>query len=244
VRGVSLWFFAGSKQGFHGCFRGPSGLSPTVPSPKGTAPRLQRRGPSPKAVPRQSRPPQAIAPMGGTLRRRQSSQTRHLQAGQRGRRGTHQRLEHPTTTSLLPLERISKSLFVTYVPNTPVGCTNVNSIELISQRATRLSPENQVPLGGYCGGHPPPKKNGPIFSQKFVANVLSMPRPKLWVNLRGTRVAKGRRSVSRGQPTPLAGYDPSPSPLFLQATRANETLPSQGSPKKMGKAEEHNCRNK
>jgi hypothetical protein len=73
-----------------------------------TALRLQRRGPSPKAAPRQSRPPQAIAPMGGTLRRRQSAQAWHLQAGERGQRGTHQWLEHPTATSLLPLERISK----------------------------------------------------------------------------------------------------------------------------------------
>jgi hypothetical protein len=32
------------------------------------------------------------------------------------------------------------------------------------KRATRLSPENQVPLGGYYGGHPP--TNGPIFFRK------------------------------------------------------------------------------
>jgi hypothetical protein len=47
-------------------------------------------------------------PIGGTLRRCQSAPTRHLQAGERGRRGTHQCLEHPIATSLLPLERISK----------------------------------------------------------------------------------------------------------------------------------------
>jgi hypothetical protein len=29
VRGVLLWFFAGFKQDSSGCFRGPSGLSPT-----------------------------------------------------------------------------------------------------------------------------------------------------------------------------------------------------------------------
>jgi hypothetical protein len=34
--------------------------------------------------------------------------------------------------------------------------------------------------------------------QNFVANVLSMPRPKLWVNLCGTRATKGRTSASRG----------------------------------------------
>jgi hypothetical protein len=47
--------------------------------------------------------------------------------GERRQRGTHQRLERPTTMSLLPL-RISKSFFVIYIPNTQVGCTNVNLI--------------------------------------------------------------------------------------------------------------------
>jgi hypothetical protein len=41
--------------------------------------------------------------------------------GQRGRRGTHQRLEHPAATSLLPLARIPKLFVVNYIPNTPVG---------------------------------------------------------------------------------------------------------------------------
>jgi transposase InsO family protein len=54
-------------------------------SPEDTAPRLQRRGPSPKAVPRQPRPPQAIAPMGGTLRCGEGTQAWQVQAGQRGR---------------------------------------------------------------------------------------------------------------------------------------------------------------
>jgi transposase InsO family protein len=49
-----------------------------------TALRLQQRGPRPKATPRRSRPPQAIAPVRGTLHRGQGAQARHLQAGQRG----------------------------------------------------------------------------------------------------------------------------------------------------------------
>jgi hypothetical protein len=72
-------------------------------------------------------------------------------------------LEHPTATSLLSLARISKSFVVNYVPNTPVGDDHVN-ITSSTKRATRLSPETQVTLGGYYGGHPP--RNGPIFSQK------------------------------------------------------------------------------
>jgi hypothetical protein len=40
--------------------------------------------------------------------------------------------------------------------NAPVGDNYVNDISLM-KRATRLSPETQVTLGGYYGGHPPPK---------------------------------------------------------------------------------------
>jgi hypothetical protein len=72
-------------------------------------------------------------------------------------------LEHPTATSLLPLAMTSKSFVVNYLPNTPVGIDRVNNNNSI-KRATRLSPENQVTLGGYYGGIPP--KNGPIFLQK------------------------------------------------------------------------------
>jgi hypothetical protein len=61
---------------------------------------------------------------------------------------------------------ISKSsVFVNHVPNTPVGGEHVNITSSI-KRATRLSPEAQVTLGGYYGGHPPPQKNGPFFRKK------------------------------------------------------------------------------
>jgi hypothetical protein len=40
--------------------------------------------------------------------------------------------------------------------NAPVGDNYANASSLI-KRATWLSPETQVTLGGYCGGHPPPK---------------------------------------------------------------------------------------
>jgi hypothetical protein len=72
-------------------------------------------------------------------------------------------MEHPIATSLLPLARMSKSFVVNHMTNTPVGGKHVNITNSI-KRATRLSPETQVTLGGYYGGHPP--QNGPIFSQK------------------------------------------------------------------------------
>jgi hypothetical protein len=74
-------------------------------------------------------------------------------------------LEHPAATSLLPLARISKSFVVNYVPKTPVGNEHVNNNSSI-KRATRLSPETQVTLGGYYGGHPPPPKMVPFFRKK------------------------------------------------------------------------------
>jgi hypothetical protein len=39
-------------------------------------------------------------------------------------------------------------LFVNYVPNTLVGCTYVNPVELIKLKGNLASPENQVTLGG------------------------------------------------------------------------------------------------
>jgi hypothetical protein len=47
--------------------------------------------------------------------------------------------------------------------NAPVGCNYVKALSLI-KRATRLSPETQVTLGGYCGGAPP--KMVPFFHAK------------------------------------------------------------------------------
>jgi hypothetical protein len=81
-----------------------------VPSPGDSALRLRRGRPSPKAAPRQSRPPQAVTSVRRALRRSESAQGWHLQTSERGQRGTHQHLEHPTATSLIPLKRISKFL--------------------------------------------------------------------------------------------------------------------------------------
>jgi hypothetical protein len=87
------------------------------------------------------------------LRRRQDNRGRHklsppwegpyvvvVQAGQRGWRRTHQRLEHPVATSLLPLARISKLFVVNYMPDTPVGSTNVNNRQLIKLKGNSAFP--------------------------------------------------------------------------------------------------------
>jgi hypothetical protein len=96
-------------------------------------------------------------------------------------------LEHPTATSLLSLARISKSFVVNHVPNSPVGDDHVNITSSI-KRATRLSPETQVTLGGYYGGHLH-KKNGLIFSQKST-------RAKYSSTLASSKIRTGRRQPS------------------------------------------------
>jgi hypothetical protein len=98
-------------------------------------------------------------------------------------------LEHPTATSLLPLARISKPFVVTYLPNTPVGSSRVNNSNSI-KRATRLSPENQVTLGGYYGGHPPPQKKWSHFFAKKPTCAKS-----------GSTLASSEVQTGRGQPS-------------------------------------------
>jgi hypothetical protein len=60
------------------------------------------------------------------------------------------------------LRKDFKVLFVIYIPNTPVGCTNVNSLKIIKSKGNLAFPRKQVTLGGYYGGHPP-KKMVPFF---------------------------------------------------------------------------------
>jgi hypothetical protein len=80
-----------------------SAVSVTLPRLRGSAPRLPggRLGTSGAAG--RPRAPQAYSPLGRAVHHRQDLEARDIQAGQRSRRGLQQRLEHPTTTSLLPL---------------------------------------------------------------------------------------------------------------------------------------------
>jgi hypothetical protein len=55
-------------------------------------------------------------------------------------------------------------LFVIYTPNTPVGCTNVNSIKINKYKGQLGFPlKTKSPSGATAGGIPPPQRNGPIF---------------------------------------------------------------------------------
>ena len=76
-----------------------------VPQPAGAGSILQRRGPHPPPCAEQQAPPQTLAALRRALRRRGSTSPGHLQAENHQRRGVHQRLEHRTATSLLPLNK-------------------------------------------------------------------------------------------------------------------------------------------
>jgi hypothetical protein len=76
-------------------------------------------------------------------------------------------LEHPAATSLLPIARISKFFVVNYMPNTPVGSTNVNSGNLIKLKGNLAFPRKPSHPRGLLRGASPAQKNGPIFSLKI-----------------------------------------------------------------------------
>jgi hypothetical protein len=80
-----------------------SAVSVTLPRPRGSAPRLPGGRLGTSAVAGRPRAPQAYSSLGRVVHHRQDFEARNIQAGQRSRRGLRQRLEHPTTTSLLPL---------------------------------------------------------------------------------------------------------------------------------------------
>jgi hypothetical protein len=100
-------------------------------------------------------------------------------------------LEHPTATSLLPLARISKSFVVNHITNTPVGDNHV-TITSLMKRATRLSPETQVTLGGYYGGASPSPKMVQ-FSRKKRENPT---RTKHASTSASSKIRTGRRQPS------------------------------------------------
>jgi hypothetical protein len=80
-----------------------SAVSATLPRPKGSAPRLLGGRLGTSAAARRPRAPQAYPSLGRAIHHRQDFEARNIQASQQSRRGLQQRLEHPTTTSLLPL---------------------------------------------------------------------------------------------------------------------------------------------
>ena len=116
--------------------------------------------------------------MGRTVHNRRGAPTRHVQAGERKRRSPHQRLEHTTATSFLPLtfqaisilfviafsisqnnkEVCSACLFFGNPPD-PRGLGRAQTL-----RYAWLYPwQSQASLGGYYGGTPERPQKLPTF---------------------------------------------------------------------------------
>jgi hypothetical protein len=92
-----------------------SAVSATLSRPRGSAPRLLGGRLGTSAVVGRPRAPQAYSSLGRVVHHRQDFEARNIQAGQRSRRGLQQRLEHLTTTSLLPL----RCFQVVHIPRFP-----------------------------------------------------------------------------------------------------------------------------
>jgi ribonuclease HI/transposase InsO family protein len=75
-----------------------------------------------------------------------------------------------------PEARISKFFVVNYMPNTPVGSTNVNNSKLIKLKGNLAFPRKPSHPRGLLRGASPPPKMVPFFHKKF-ANALSTIRP-------------------------------------------------------------------
>jgi hypothetical protein len=91
-----------------------SAVSATLPRLKGSALRLPSGRLGTSAATRRPRAPQAYSSLGGALHHRQDFEARDIQAGQRSRRGLQQRMEHRTTTSLLPLKCFKSFMYLAF----------------------------------------------------------------------------------------------------------------------------------
>jgi hypothetical protein len=89
-------------------------VSAMLPRPKGSAPRLLGGRLGTSAVTRLPRAPQAYSSLGRAVHHRQDFEAQNIQAGQQSRRGLQQRLEHPTTTSLLPLRCFKSFIYLVF----------------------------------------------------------------------------------------------------------------------------------
>jgi hypothetical protein len=94
-----------------------SAVSATLPCPRGSVPRPLGGGLGASATTRRPRAPQAHTSLGRAVHHRQDFEARNIQAGQQSWRGLQQRLEHPTSTSLLPLRcfqvvHIPRSIYI------------------------------------------------------------------------------------------------------------------------------------
>jgi hypothetical protein len=126
-------------------------------------------------------------------------------------------------------------LSVIYTPNTPVGCTNVNSIEINKCKGQLSFPlKTKSPSGATTGASPPPKKMVPFFRKKPRRRCTKYASTQVLVEL--TRDASGQRVKKRepGIAYPSSRIWPSPLATSPASHSWNETLPAKVHLRKSG----------
>jgi hypothetical protein len=129
------------------------GVSATLPRPKDSAPRLPSGRFGASATTRRPRAPQAYSSLGRAVHHRQSFEARDIQAGQQSWRGLQQRLEHRTTTSLLPLKCFKSFMYLDHFT-----CINKKSNH---QGRIGLASAKIEPPSWARRGEPPLRQNFP-----------------------------------------------------------------------------------
>jgi hypothetical protein len=180
-----------------------SAVSATLPRPRGSALRLRvgRHGTS--AAARRPRAPQAYSSLGRAVHHRQDFEARNIQVGQRSRRGLQQRLEHPTSTSLLPLRCFKSFIYLVFSLHTKIKSNRQGRIGLASAKPDPPSVARR--------GEPPLHQNFPrkiflprkIFYQNDFRAFSTISITESCKTSKSARKRQGR--LSRGTPTP-PGY--------------------------------------
>jgi hypothetical protein len=122
-------------------------------------------------------------------------------------------------------------LFIIYTPNTPVDCTNVNSIEINKYKGQLGFPlKTKSPSGATMGGTPPPKWSH--FFAKTHRKCTKYASTQVLGEL--TRDASSQKVKKRESGIAYASSRIWPFPLTTSPTRysCESNSPSQGSPKK------------
>jgi hypothetical protein len=132
----------------------------TLPRPRGPVPRPPGGRPGASAATGRPRAAQANTSLGRAVRHRQSSEARNVQAGQQSRRGLQQRLEHLTTTSLLPL----RCFQVVHIPRSHAKFSHQGRVSLASAKLD--------PPSGAKTGEPPLRRNFSSKKDLFCQNVF------------------------------------------------------------------------
>jgi hypothetical protein len=140
-----------------------SAVSMTLPRPRGSAPRLPGGRLGTSAAPGRPRAPQAYSSMGMAVHHPQDFEARNIQAGQRSGRGLQQCLEHPTTTSLLPL----RCFQVVHIPR----FLYIPKIKSNRQGRVSLASAKPNPPSGARRGEPPPRQKFPR-KKSFCQNIF------------------------------------------------------------------------